>query len=103
MAQLIEKAALVAEIKSIIDGLRKSCDPNPLGNMQECMISAEIEALEVVLSSINEIEVKEVDLEKELLIGGITIFMEEGIKKQVANISKEQVKLNLPSISLSLV
>lgn len=60
MAQYIPKDALVAEIEKVISGLRRNCNPNPLGNMQECLAAAEIEALNLIKDSINTLEVKEV-------------------------------------------
>ena len=64
--ELIDKSALVAEIKVIISKLRKSCNPNPLGTLQECLTDAEIEALHLILDYIDTLEVKKVDLEKEI-------------------------------------
>lgn len=56
--ELIDKAAVVAEIKMIISKLRKSCNPNPFGTLQECLTDAEIEALHLILDYINTLEVK---------------------------------------------
>ena len=59
--KLIDKDALVAEIEKIKEGLLRNCNPNPLGNSQECLAAAEIEALDLVVDSVNSLEAKEVD------------------------------------------
>lgn len=63
--ELIDKAAVVAEIDKLINSLRKSCNSNPLGSMQECLTAAEIEALSAAKDAIKDIKVKEEDLEEE--------------------------------------
>ena len=65
MAKYIDKDAVVAEIEKVISGLRRNCNPNPLGNMQECMAAAEIEALNLIKDSLDTFEVKEVDFDAE--------------------------------------
>lgn len=63
--ELIDKTAIVAEIEKLISGLRRNCNPNPLGNMQECLAAAQIEAINLIKDFLDTMEVKEVDLEKE--------------------------------------
>jgi hypothetical protein len=53
---LIDKDAVIAKIQEMVDRLQQSCNPNPLGSIQECLAAAEIEALKCVLDSINAIE-----------------------------------------------
>ena len=65
--KLIDKDALVAEIEKFEKALKNACKPNPFGNVEECMTAAELQALDVVKETINTLEVKEVDLEKELI------------------------------------
>lgn len=76
--ELIDKAAVVAEIDKLINSLQKSCNPNPLGSMQECLTAAEIEALSAAKDAIKDIKVKNVDLEKEseLIANGIMISVQ---------------------------
>ena len=66
MEQYIPKAAVMVEIEKLINSLRKSCNPNPFGSIQECLAAAQIEALSIVKESIEDINVKEVDLGKEV-------------------------------------
>ena len=67
MGKYIPKSALVAEIEKIEKALKNACEPNPFGNMEECMTAAELEVLDVVKETINTFEViKEVNLEKEI-------------------------------------
>lgn len=61
--ELIDKAAVVAEIEKLISGLRRNCNPNPLGNMQECLAAAQIEAINLIKDFLDTMEVKEVDLD----------------------------------------
>lgn len=63
MEQYIKKAAIVAEIEKLISGLRRNCNPNPLGNMQECLAAAQIEAINLIKDFLDTMEVKEVDFE----------------------------------------
>lgn len=65
MTKLIDKSALVAEIKKLEESLKADCKPDLFGNVEECMTAAELQALDVVKETINTLEVKEVDLEKE--------------------------------------
>jgi hypothetical protein len=64
--KLIDKAAVVAEIDEIVKGLQKNCNPNPMGNIQECLAAAQIEALNLIKDFLDTFETKEVDLEKEV-------------------------------------
>ncbi len=64
--KLIDKAAVIAEVDKLTNSLLKSCNPNPLGTMIECLSDAEIEALSIVKDSIEGINTKEVDLENEI-------------------------------------
>ena len=43
-----------SEVNSIIAGLRSHCIPDPLGTIQECLAYSEIEALKLVLKTIDE-------------------------------------------------
>ena len=52
----IEANKVKAEIDKIIDGLKGSCDPNPLGTTEECLAAAEIEALDLVKDIIDEMK-----------------------------------------------
>ena len=45
-----------AEIDKIIEGLKKSGNPNPLGTTEECLAAAEIEALVLVKDTIDKME-----------------------------------------------
>lgn len=63
MEKYIPLDAVVAEIEKVISGLRRNCNPNPLGNMQECLAAAEIEALNLIKNSLSTLEVKEVQEE----------------------------------------
>lgn len=88
---LIDKDALVAEIEKFEKALKNSCKPNPFGNTKECMTAAELQVLDMVKETIDTLEVKEVDLEKEYkdfveLVNGIVgkaiakHFFELGLK-----------------------
>lgn len=66
MKQYIDKDALVAEIEKAISELLRNYNPNPLGNRQDCIAAVEIEALNLIIYSLDALKVKEVDLEKEL-------------------------------------
>lgn len=65
--KLIPLDAALAEIEKIKEGLQRNCNPNPLGNLQECLAAAEIEALDLVVDFVNSLEEKEVDLEEEIV------------------------------------
>lgn len=66
MEQYIKKSDVIKEINEFIQALEKSCTPNPFGNTVECLTAAEIEALNLVKESIDDIQIKEVDLDKEI-------------------------------------
>ena len=55
----IEANKVKAEIDKIIDGLKGSCDPNPLATTEECLAAAEIEALDLVKTTIDEMKQEE--------------------------------------------
>lgn len=55
----IDAERIIAEIDKITESLTKSCKPDPLGTTEECMIAAEIEALELVKSAIDEMKQEE--------------------------------------------
>lgn len=66
MGKYISKSAAVAEIEKIKEGLQRNGNPNPLGNLQECLAAAEIEALNLIKDSLDSLELKEVDLQSEI-------------------------------------
>ena len=55
----IDADRIKAEIDKITESLTKSCSPNPLGTTEECMVAAEIEALELVKSAIDQMQQEE--------------------------------------------
>lgn len=55
----IEAERITAEIDKIIEGLKRNCNPDPLGTTEECLADAEIEALELVKSTIDEMKQEE--------------------------------------------
>ena len=55
----IEAERLTAEIDKIIEGLKRNCNPDPLGTTEECLADAEIEALELVKTTIDEMKQEE--------------------------------------------
>jgi len=55
----IDAERVIAEIDKIIEGLKKNCNPNPLGTTEECLAAAEIEALELVKSAIDKMKQEE--------------------------------------------
>lgn len=52
----IEAERLTAEIDKIIDGLKKNSNPNPLGTIDDMLADAEIETLELVKTTIDEMK-----------------------------------------------
>lgn len=52
----IDAERITAEIDKIIDGLKKRCNPNPLGTIGDMLADAEIETLELVKTTIDEIK-----------------------------------------------
>ena len=52
----IEAERVTAEIDKIIEGLKKKCNPNPLGTIDDMLADAEIETLELVKTTIDEMK-----------------------------------------------
>ena len=52
----IEAERVTAEIDKIIEGLKKKCNPNPLGTIDDMLADAEIETLELVKTVIDEMK-----------------------------------------------
>lgn len=52
----IDSEKITAKIDGIIDGLKCNCNPDPMGTTEECLADAEIEALELVKSVIDEMK-----------------------------------------------
>ena len=55
----IEAEKITAEIDKIIDGLKKNSNPNPLGTIDDMLADAEIETLELVKTTIDEMKQEE--------------------------------------------
>jgi len=55
----IDADKIKAEIDKITESLTKSCKPDPLGTTEECMAAAEIEALGLVKSVIDQMQQEE--------------------------------------------
>ena len=55
----IDAEKVTAEIDKIIDGLKRNCNPDPLGTTEECLADAEIEALGLVKDIIDEMKQEE--------------------------------------------
>lgn len=55
----IDSEKIKAKIDGIIDGLKRNCNPDPMGTTEECLADAEIEALELVKSAIDEMKQEE--------------------------------------------
>ena len=55
----IEADKIKAEIDTIINGLKKSYDPDPMGTTMDCLAAAEIEALELVKDIIDKMKQEE--------------------------------------------
>ena len=55
----IEAERITAEIDKIIEGLKKKCNPNPLGTIDDMLADAEIETLELVKTTIDEMKQEE--------------------------------------------
>ena len=104
MTQYIDKAAVVAEIDKIITGLEHQ-NPDEFGDNIQCMSAAEIEALNLVKDFIDTLEVKEVDLEKEIkdyirkirhfLTGTPNDWKYAWLEEEVAEIAQHFFKLGL--------
>ena len=73
MAQLIDKSALVAEIEKLIDEIYAGRPFDSLSSEQQTALWY----IKSIMSSINFIEVKEVDLEKEIDNYLLTYWNEE--------------------------
>ena len=52
----IDAERITAEIDKIIDGLKRNCNPDPLGTTEECLADAEIEALGLVKDIIDKMK-----------------------------------------------
>ena len=55
----IDAERITAEIDKIIEGLKKKCNPNPLGTIDDMLADAEIETLELVKTTIDEMKQEE--------------------------------------------
>lgn len=55
----IDSEKITAKIDGIIDGLKRNYNPDPMGTTEECLAAAEIEALELVKSAVDEIKQEE--------------------------------------------
>lgn len=55
----IEAERITAEIDKIIEGLKKKYNPNPLGTIDDMLAAAEIEAVELVKATIDEMKQEE--------------------------------------------
>lgn len=55
----IEAERITAEIDKIIEGLKKKCNPTPLGTIDDLLVDAEIETLELVKTIIDEMKQEE--------------------------------------------
>lgn len=55
----IDAERITAEIDKIIEGLKKKCNPNPLGTIDDMLADAEIETLELVKTIIDEMKQEE--------------------------------------------
>ena len=52
----IDADKIKTEIDKIIDGLKRNCSPNTFGTTADCLAAAEIETLELVKNSIDEMK-----------------------------------------------
>jgi len=52
----IDANRIKAEIYKITESLTKSCNPDPLGTTEECMVAAELEVLGLVKSIIDQMQ-----------------------------------------------
>lgn len=55
----VDADKIKAEIDNIINSLKNSCNPNPLGTTEECLADAEIEALNLVKDIIDKMKQEE--------------------------------------------
>lgn len=81
MAQYIDKAAVVAEIEKLISSGKIKCQQSQENNDQVSYIawSEHIATCGKILSFLDTLKVKEVDLEKELSILDNTLFDLDGV------------------------
>jgi hypothetical protein len=67
MIQYIDKSALIAEIERRIEAIRKAFnEPGILSGVDRTYANAQYDAFKSLLTFLNTLEVKDVDLEKEL-------------------------------------
>lgn len=68
MRKFIEADKLIAEINGIIAGVKVKKHPDEFGSIEQCLAAAEIEALNLTLDCIKELqqEQPEVDIAKEI-------------------------------------
>lgn len=55
----IDAERITAEIDKIIEGLKKKCNPNPLGTIDDMLADAEIEVMELVKATIKKMKQEE--------------------------------------------
>jgi len=55
---MTDKEKIRLQTIKLIDGLNKSCTPNPNGSIMECMVAAEIEALKLVVDYIDSLSLE---------------------------------------------
>jgi len=55
----IDAERITAEIDKIIDGLKRNCNPDPMGTTEECLSAAEIETLGLVKGIIGKMKQEE--------------------------------------------
>ena len=51
----VDANKIKTEIDTIINGLKKSCNPDPMGTTMECITAAEIETLELVKDIVDKL------------------------------------------------
>lgn len=67
MVQYIDKSALVAEIERRVEAIRKAFnEPGILSGVDRTYANAQYDAFKSLLTFLNTLEVKDVDLEKEI-------------------------------------
>ena len=52
----VEAERIKSEIDKIINNLKTNCNPNPFGTMDECLVAADIEAMEFVKDIIDKMK-----------------------------------------------
>lgn len=90
MAQYIDKDALIAEIEKRIAALKVECDRS---KKPQFTLFGKVGGLELCLSIINSLEVKEVDLDKEIDENYQKDTSTLKTKKQYAEIAKQFFEL----------